>query len=179
MDAENISISHLDLEKALLTPESGVGGQTFVITDPNAPIAFSDIYNLLSLCAVTPFKTINIPPVLMLLLCYPMEWYVRFKQNFSSIGRLLPTPSVDVAMLQPTIFNISTAHLVASDAKARQKIGEGGIGYKGVRTTLEGMCTEVVAWNREHKGAYPQKDVDAQIASEIRNIGAVPAAVGG
>jgi hypothetical protein len=178
VDAEHISLAHLKYEQALLTPGNKVGGKSFVITDPNAPITFSDIYNLLSTCAVTPFRTTYIPPIFLLLISYLIELYSLTKIFFPTLNRVLPDLSYDMSLLQPALFSISCAHVIATDAAARRSIKDGGIGYNGVCTTLEGMCMEIKVWNDEHKYLYPQDTIDAQIKNEIKNLGTVPAAMG-
>ena len=114
----------------------------------------------------------------MLLVAYHIELYNLTKAFFPFLNSLLPDLPADVNMLQPTLFSVSCAHVIANDSAAQKSIKDGGIGYRGVRTSLEGMCMEVKAWNQEHRHMYPQDRVDAQIKDELRNIGAVPAATG-
>jgi len=179
VDAEHISLAHFKFEQALLTPRNKVGGKTFVITDPNPPVSFSDIYNLLSMTSATGFTTQNIQPIFMLLLAYPIELYTLARTFFPALHSILPELPSDIYMLQPTLFSVSCAHVIANDSAAQKSVQEGGIGYRGVRTSLEGMCMEVKAWNQEHRNAYPQDRIDGQIIGELKNIGAVPAATGG
>jgi hypothetical protein len=179
VNAEHISLSHLKYEEALLTPGNNAGGKSFVITDPNPPITFQDIYTLLSTCAATPFETIYVSPIFLLLISYPIELYCLTKAVIPILDWILPELPGDVSLLQPTLFSISCAHVVATDAAAQKSIKEGGIGYRGIYTTLEGMCQEIKNWNDEHRDAYPQRSVDAQTKHEIQNIGTVPAAAGG
>jgi hypothetical protein len=115
----------------------------------------------------------------LLLFSYPVELYYLTKAFFPILDRILPELPFDINLLQPTLFSISCAHVVATDAAAQRSIEEGGIGYRGICTTLEGMCMEVKTWNEEHRDAWPHDSVDAQIKAEIQNIGAVPAAIGG
>ena len=35
--------------------------------------------------------------------------------------------------------------------EARKAIAQGGLGYEGVMTTMQGMVLEIVEWNREHE----------------------------
>jgi hypothetical protein len=114
----------------------------------------------------------------MLVVAHFVELYVLAKAFFPFLNTIFPDLPYDVNMLQPTLFSISCAHVVADDSAAQKSIAEGGIGYRGVRTSLEGICTEVKAWNDEHKDAYPQKRVDAQFGTELKNIATVPAATG-
>ena len=65
----------------------------------------------------------------------------------------LPGLTGEVRHLQPGLFSICT-HLVASNEQgAGRPVSDGGLGYTGVLTTLEGMVQEVVEWNRDHQRA--------------------------
>ncbi|KIW07487.1 uncharacterized protein PV09_01453 [Verruconis gallopava] len=177
--AEHVSLAHFDYERALLTAGNKVGGRSFVVTDPNPPITFSDIYTVLSTTSVTGFKATYIPPIFLLVISYPIELYYLLKAFFPILNRVLPELPFEMGLMQPTLFSISCAHVIATDAAAKKSIAEGGIGYKGVCSTLEGMCMEVYLWNKEHREENQQQSVDAQIREEIRNMATVPAAMGG
>jgi len=64
---------------------------------------------------------------------------------------------------------------VAPDQAAREPVEEGGLGYKGVCTIMEGMCMQVAEWNEEH--VDEQDMVDKQIGREIGSLGTVPATI--
>lgn len=120
----------------------------------------------------------------MLLFSYLVEAYVLAQHALPSlIGKLLPILPQDIAQLQPTLFTISTCHVIADDGDARKSVGEGGLGYKGVCTTLEGMCMQVREWNMEHADsvkAQKEEGTDREISGKMKagNIGAVGATVG-
>jgi hypothetical protein len=38
------------------------------------------------------------------------------------------------------------------DSAAKRSVEEGGIGYRAGCTTMEGVCEEILEWNREHEG---------------------------
>ncbi|KAF5027614.1 hypothetical protein F66182_285 [Fusarium sp. NRRL 66182] len=65
------------------------------------------------------------------------------------LQRRLPEVRGHVKRLQPGLFSICT-HLIASDADARKPASEGGLGYRGALTTLQGVVMEIMEWNREH-----------------------------
>lgn len=70
----NVPITHLQHEAALARPwiESfRQAGRPFVVTDPN-PLMYSDLYNAIEILSVHPFRIIEVPPVVMLLL--PRMW---------------------------------------------------------------------------------------------------------
>lgn len=169
----NAAISHLDFEAILTLPESfelPQAGRPFVITDPNSPITYGDIYSLIKTLAMTPFRTIPLQPLAVLLLAYLVEAYSLLRIRFSTCRWLLPPVSGDAKHLKPAIFSICT-HLVASNSLASQPVEFGGLGYSGVLTTLEGMTQEVVKWNHVHEAAREKQVTyrsSVSLAEEIR-----------
>ncbi|KAE9967847.1 hypothetical protein EG328_007939 [Venturia inaequalis] len=182
--SKNVSLAHLQLEAALLTPSSKAAGKTYTITDPNPAISFGDMYKLIPTISVSPSEVQLIPPFPMLLFSYLVEAYIVAQHAFpSAIGNLLPTLPPDIAQLQPPLFTVSTCHVIADDGEARKSVEEGGLGYKGICTTLEGMCLQVLEWNMEHADslrAKDQEEIDQKVTSEMKpgNTGAVGATVG-
>ncbi|KAK3336297.1 hypothetical protein B0T19DRAFT_35313 [Cercophora scortea] len=149
----NAAIAHLQLEAVLTPPESASApqaGRPFTITDPNPPITYSDLYLLISSLAVTPFRVILLQPVGMLLLSYPVEWYILLLVKVPRLRKVFPPLMGEVKHLQPALFSICT-HVIATAAAASRRVEDGGIGYTGILTTLEGMVQEVVEWNHEHQ----------------------------
>lgn len=144
--AENISLAHLLYESALLQPSYKGGGRAFVISDPNPPIAFGDLYKVLNL--LTGCQTVFIPPIIILIMAWIMEYYCLFVYFVGSrFGMREPTG--DLYMLQPSVLSSSTTHQHSSDMPARQSVKNGGLGYKGGCTTLEGMCHQVRVWKND------------------------------
>jgi hypothetical protein len=120
------------------------------VTDPNPPITYSDLNNAIRILSIHPFYPITLPPVLCLLLAYAIEWYNLLPYRLPRWLRYaIPRIPGDIKYLQPGLFSICT-HLVASDTEARKPVEDGGLGYRGVLTTLQGMTLEVLEWNREH-----------------------------
>ncbi|GFG24518.1 sterol-4-alpha-carboxylate 3-dehydrogenase, decarboxylating [Aspergillus udagawae] len=152
VNAENVSIAHLLYEQRLLEHTASpaqfpnIGGQAFTVTDPNPAIAFSDIYLLMTTLAKTPIRFPRVPPVPFLLLSYLLEWYALLQHIY--LPRLLPKITGDLAPLQPALFAISDVHTFADDSRARMAPADGGLGYVAPITTLEGMCKQVLEWNR-------------------------------
>lgn len=152
VNAENVSIAHLLYEQRLLEqsqpnpPLPNIGGQAFVVTDPNPAIAFSDIYMLLTTFSKTPLSFPTLPPAPMLLLSYFIEFYAYIQYRF--LSWLLPELSKDLSQLQPALFAVSDVHCFADDSRARLEPQLGGLGYQAPITTLEGMCKQLVDWNR-------------------------------
>ncbi|RHZ61925.1 putative 3-beta hydroxysteroid dehydrogenase/isomerase family protein [Aspergillus thermomutatus] len=152
VNAENVSLAHLLYEQRLLDHTANpaqfpnIGGQAFAVTDPNPAIAFSDIYLLLTTLAKTPLRFPHVAPVPVLLLSYLLECYALLQHL--CLPRLLPKITGDLADLQPALFAISDVHTFADDSRARRAPADGGLGYLAPFTTLDGMCKQVLEWNR-------------------------------
>lgn len=86
----------------------------------------------------------------MLLLSYCVEFYSLLPARVALLAKYLPPLSGDVKHLLPGLFSICT-HLVASNECISRPVDQGGLGYRGVLTTLEGMCMELVDWNKEQE----------------------------
>lgn len=82
---------------------------------------------------------------------YIVEWFILLPYRLPFLKGMLPELKGDLRTVQPGLITICT-HLIASDAEARKPISEGGLGYKGVLTTLEGVVSVIMDWNRDHAG---------------------------
>lgn len=184
-NAENVSIAHLcyeqrlaDLQSPLRSPSStlpDIGGSAYAVTDPNPPIAFRDIYLLLSTLSKTPAEFPVYPPIIFFILSYCVEWYcllqhryLSFKQSAGESGSYSHTSAfwlcglfgflfsskvpADLAILHPGLFNLCSVHCIADDSRARKKPEDRGLGYSPPLTTLDGLCKQLVDWNRQHQG---------------------------
>ncbi|KAI2602589.1 NAD(P)-binding protein [Hypoxylon sp. NC1633] len=148
----NVATAHLHHEAVLALPwpqSARYAGRPFVVTDPNPPITYSDLYTAIATLSVHPFRTIKVPPVVILLLGHAVEFYADLPYKYPFLRKMLPKLTGDIKHLKPGIFSICT-HLVASDDEARKPVSQGGLGYSGVLTTLEGMTLEILEWNMEH-----------------------------
>ncbi|KAI1121854.1 hypothetical protein F5Y10DRAFT_255455 [Nemania abortiva] len=181
----NVAIAHLHHEAALLQPSASThSGRPFVVTDPNPPISYGDLYSAIRVLSRHPFTTLSLPPVLMLIISHIIELYSELPFlpfPFSILGKLFPPLQGDVRHLKPGLFSITT-HLVASNSEISKPVGEGGLEYQGVLTTLEGMVLEVLEWNREHEhlgeGEGDERKRKAyttsiSLAEKIQKLGAV------
>ena len=151
----NTAIAHLHFEAILASPDSSQlpqAGRPFVVTDPNPPIKYADLYFLIKTLAITRFHVIPVPPIAMVLMSYVIEAYTLSRLRWPWLGWVLPPIAGDIKHLRPAIFSICT-HLVASNDEASKPVALGGLGYTGVLTTLEGMTQEVVEWNHVHRTA--------------------------
>lgn len=181
----NCGAAHLEFEAVLARPESASlpqAGRPFTVTDPNPPVRFEDVWFMLKTLSITPFRTLSLIPVVMLALSYAVEWYcllpVRYPRAF---GILLPRITGRAALLKPALFSITT-NLVATNNDASKPVAEGGLGYKGLMTTMEGMVQEVLEWNQEHEGVERRNHrkyiSSISLADEIRKIGEAAMTVG-
>ncbi|OIW26891.1 NAD(P)-binding protein [Coniochaeta ligniaria NRRL 30616] len=176
----NVAIAHLHHEAVLLNKDAPQAGRPFVVTDPNPPISYIDLYAAISTLSVHPFRTVTIPPILIVLLSYAVEWYHLLPYRVPFLKEILPEIRGDLRHLQPGIISICT-HLIGSDADARQAVGKGlyRLGYSGVVTTLEEMVLEILEWNREHEaedGVVREKKLyttSTSLAEQLRQVLAV------
>lgn len=182
----NCSVAHLEFEAVLAGPRTASlpqAGRPFTVTDPNPPIRFRDLWFMLKTLSVTPFHTFRLVPVVVLLLSYAVEWYCLLPLRHPRfLGRILPRLGGYLQHLKPPLFSITT-HLVASNGDASKPVSEGGLGYKGLVTTMDGMVQEVLEWNLEHEGVdrcNRRKYISSvSLAEEIRKIGEAAMTVGG
>lgn len=153
VNAENVSVAHLLYEQRLLElsqPESSlpdIGGQAFVVTDPNPAISFSDIYTLLCKLSKTPVSFPSMEPLPMLLFSHLVELYSYIQCAY--LPWVLPKVTGQLAQLQPSLFAISGVHVIADDTRARLSPAEGGLGYNAPFTTIDGMCKQLRDWNQK------------------------------
>lgn len=59
-------------------------------------------------------------------------------------------PTGDLLSLQPTIF-AAMQYMMCVDDQARKGVAEGGFGFRGGMTTLEGLCELIRDWNQLHR----------------------------
>jgi hypothetical protein len=118
-----------------------------------------------------------LPPIFILLLSYLVEWYLLLPYRVPILRKLLPKLRGDLRHLQPGLFSICT-HLLGVDGDARKPVDDGGLGYEGVLTTMQGMVLEVLEWNREHaamdagSGPRPKKSytTSVSLAEQLRHV---------
>jgi hypothetical protein len=122
----------------------------------------------------------------MLLISYCIEFYclslvrfpwltVLFKEFKNYTG--YKGHESNLINLQPSLFSICT-HLIANDAKSRKPLEEGGLGYKGICTSLEGMCHEMKMWNDKYtKAVKKMRPRSNSIEEMVENLGTVPSSV--
>ncbi|RDB30342.1 3 beta-hydroxysteroid dehydrogenase/Delta 5--_4-isomerase type 2 [Hypsizygus marmoreus] len=153
---ENCALAHLLYEQRLidlLSPEEekkknpDIGGQAFMIADPGPIPTYGDVYATLTELTDGECTFVHMQPTLMLLVAYMIEAYYLSRHFFLSSGypffklaaTLLPPIKGDIINLQPSLFALTSVHLIFDDSRARLPPEKGGLGYKGAWTTMEGL----------------------------------------
>ncbi|KAK3937020.1 hypothetical protein QBC46DRAFT_366496 [Diplogelasinospora grovesii] len=106
----NVAIAHLHHEAPLLA-KNGMppqAGRPFVVTDPNPPISYRDLYTAISTLSVHPFQAVVLLPVLILALSHLVEWYNLLPYRVPMLRRILQEIKGDVRHLHPGLFSICT-----------------------------------------------------------------------
>ncbi|KAF4124083.1 Nucleoside-diphosphate-sugar epimerase [Geosmithia morbida] len=149
VSSANVALAHVQLESAMLGEHvDSVAGRPFVVTDDGPPIICSDYYALLSATSRTGFEVTRPPPLLFLSMFYVIEAWAILSTRFpGTLGRLLGEPGPPIDVLQPGTA-AAAINSIIHDHEARMPVGQGGMGYRPVCTTVEGICAVVAQWNR-------------------------------
>ncbi|KAL2132299.1 hypothetical protein VTI74DRAFT_3962 [Chaetomium olivicolor] len=155
VNSRNVALAHLQFEAALVpqkdTPMPACAGRPFNVTDPGPPIAFADAYGAAETLSATRVRLTYQSPLLLFLVAHLTEKWCLLLAHLPFLTKLgLKEPSGPIHFLQPSVFSVSV-HTIVDDSQARKSVAEGGIGYTGGCTTLEGICEEILEWNREHE----------------------------
>ncbi|KAK3941516.1 sterol-4-alpha-carboxylate 3-dehydrogenase, decarboxylating [Diplogelasinospora grovesii] len=183
--SRNVALAHLQLEAALAGKEMPkCAGRPFVVTDPNPPPSFKELYDTLHELSVTPTTTSFPPPVLLLIVAHMIEGWCLMLHHLPILTKLfgLTEPGLPVSNLQPGVFTVS-AHTIANDSAARKSVEDGGFGYTAVCTSLEGICEQIADWNREHEaekgnGSLTTSGESKTLTEKIVKAGLAPEPVG-
>ncbi|KAK4105434.1 NAD(P)-binding protein [Parathielavia hyrcaniae] len=160
VNSRNAALAHLQFEAALAPPRGSPGtrttpacaGRTFNVTDVGPPPSFADVYRAAETLSATPVRVTPRSPLALFLLAHAIEtWCVLLARLPFLTARLgwIREPSGPIHMLQPSVFSVS-CHTLVDDGLARRSVAEGGLGYRGGCTTMEGICEQILEWNREH-----------------------------
>lgn len=176
VSSRNVALSHLQFESVLLNgigkrPKNGKGkmppcaGRPFVITDPGQPPIFMDFYQTaLELVKESSpdFYLRLVSPLMMLCIAH----FVEAWNGFATItGGFLPEFTGYMGLMQPAVF-VTSAHCVSDDSRARKSVEEGGIGYKGIHDTLEGLCRQILEFNEETEGGKAREAEKAKAVAD-------------
>ncbi|KAG5949685.1 hypothetical protein E4U60_002223 [Claviceps pazoutovae] len=147
---QNVSLAHMLLQKELVGPHAeGIAGRPFVVTD-NGPsmLRFEDLYTLMRATSSTRLIIDYPPPVVIWMAAHVVEWYCVMLARWPWLSSLLGLrePGELLIWCQPATID-SSATQMARDDVARKTPEEGGLGYRGCCSTLEGLCDFMREWN--------------------------------
>jgi nucleoside-diphosphate-sugar epimerase len=154
---ENCSIAHLLYEQRLLEISQGrskvdIGGQAFVIADPGPPPISGDAQITLATLTNGETRFPELSPTVLLLIAHIVEFFSLARhflvRSVPFIASWIPTIPADIVVLQPSLFRLTTVHTIFDDSRARLPPEKGGLGYKGICTTLEGAHLTVDAFKK-------------------------------
>ncbi|KAK3310611.1 uncharacterized protein B0T15DRAFT_43758 [Chaetomium strumarium] len=155
VNSRNVALAHLQFEAVLAQtdkPMPTCAGRTFNVTDEGPPPAFADIYAATQGLSATRVRVTFQNPLVLFLLAHAVEAWCLLLARLPFLTKLgLREPSGPLHMLQPSVWSVAI-HALIDDSQARKSVAEGGIGYRAACTTLEGVCEEILEWNREHEG---------------------------
>jgi len=163
---DNVALAHLLYDDALASAEPDLGGKSFTVTDPNPAIQFSDMYQLLS--TLTPFRVQIVPAVPLLILAHLIEAYCTVRRDISFVGRMLPAIPHPTSQMQPNTIQIANSHQFANNEEISKPLKEGGLGYKGIYTSMDGMCTQVRGWLDDYGGTSAIDE--GSVLTEVKNL---------
>jgi nucleoside-diphosphate-sugar epimerase len=157
ISAENCSLAHLRYEQRLVelvggTRNPDIGGRSFIVTDAGPPIAYGDCYRVAEILSEERVKFQVLSPSLMLLFAHVVQAYyltIHFLSQSTNIflrtaGTFLPKVPPLIVTLQPSLWNLVNVHLIFDSSDARARPEAGGLGYKPLWTSLEGLCQVVL-----------------------------------
>lgn len=153
----NVALAHLAFEAALVPRPGGDGaadmprcaGRPYVVTDTGPAIQWWDFFRAAKQLAVTPMEVTRLPPLPLYLIAHLVESWSLLLARVPLLTRLgLREPAGPARDLQPSIFT-PAAFIMVVDKEARKSVEDGGIGYKGLCTTIEGVCDQIWRWNQE------------------------------
>ena len=165
---ENCAVAHLLYEQRLielLKPGSrypDIGGQAFCIADPGPTPTYGDVYTVLETLSNGECHFPSMSPTAMLFVAHIIELYYKTQQRFSAAGWnwLLPKVNGDLINLQPSLFSLTSVHLIFDDSRARLSPEKGGLGYVGAWTTMEGLHKTC----QEHKAGVGRSEARSDLA---------------
>ncbi|KAI1177429.1 3-beta hydroxysteroid dehydrogenase/isomerase [Nemania sp. FL0916] len=148
----HVSLGHLQFEAALLRKEMPkCAGRPFIITDDGPPPTYGDMYHLCEVTAETPVKLQFFPGLPFLILAHIVEM-VAIASRTPVLKYIFSEPKGTLAILQPGVFHAGL-HYVSTDKAAQRSVEQGGLGFKHVHNSMQGMCQQVLEWNMEHSSS--------------------------
>ncbi|KAI0711376.1 NAD(P)-binding protein [Earliella scabrosa] len=152
---ENCSVAHLRYEQRLIELQRGaahsdIGGQAFCVADAGPPPTYGEVYRGVTQLTDGGVTFMRLSPTAMLMFANLIEGYclarhalLRAAAPVKLLAKLLPPLGGDIVYLQPSMWSLTQVHLIFDDSRARKPAEEGGLGYNGHVTTLQGVCKVV------------------------------------
>ena len=156
--AANVAVAHLDFENILAMSSCcpAQAGRPFVMTDPNPPITYGDVYTALRALSKTRLRIVRVPPAPVLVVSTVIHQYCLLVDDSPLLGHVLPALKGSIKQLRSPLFDI-TRHMFATNDNISRPRSDGGLGYTGVISTMDGIIFEVVEWNRTVDGDKTQR----------------------
>ena len=118
------------------------------------PIAFGDFYRIVEILGEGNIKFQFLSPSWVLLLAHVVQAYYLATHFLSqspnallrTAGAFPPKLSPLMATLHPSLWNVTSVHIIVDDPNARARPEAGGLGYEPLWTSLEGMCQTVLEY---------------------------------
>ncbi|KAI1798025.1 NAD(P)-binding protein [Ganoderma leucocontextum] len=159
---ENCSVAHLayeqrliELERGSTNPNPDIGGQAFCIADAGPPVTYGEVYRGITELSkgevtFTPLSATVMLAFAMVVECYYLARHalLRAPAPFSALAKLVPALNGGIVFLQPSMWSLTQVHLIFDDSRARAPPAEGGLGYNGHVTTLQGICKGVAEYQK-------------------------------
>ncbi|KAF9480975.1 NAD-P-binding protein [Pholiota conissans] len=173
---ENCAAAHLCYEARLIDLLEGsanpdIGGQAFCIADPGTTPTYGDVYTTLETLTAGECHFPQLSPTAMLIFSHVIEAYYRMHFALLSQGwkfaSFFPAVKGDIINLQPSLFALTSVHLIFDDSRARLAPEKGGLGYSGAWTTIEGLHKTV----DEYKSGVGRSDTRSDTAGVSFSFG--------
>ncbi|KAH8668932.1 hypothetical protein BX600DRAFT_510984 [Xylariales sp. PMI_506] len=171
----NVAAAHLQHEAVLAKGNSAQAGRPWVVTDPNPAVRYGDVYGAVQALSIHGLKLLKVQPVPLVLLSHVLEWYSLLPHRFPFLRAVAPPLTGDIRYMKPGLFSICT-HILGSNDDISRPVAEGGLGFRAVVTSLDGMVGQILEWNREHateEGKSKKKVYTSSVtaAEKIRQLG--------
>jgi len=108
------------------------------------------MYRLVMDKTLSGVHVVPIPVLMMVFIAYCVEAYsIVYSWGLQNILPSLPTGMQSIGQVQPGLIGLVAAFQFARNDHASKPPAEGGIGYKGCGSTIQGMAQELRDWNSE------------------------------
>jgi hypothetical protein len=99
-----------------------------------------------------------------------IEFYHLSRVYFPMLAKLLPPLQPPLILMQPAMLQVANSHQFANNDEIERELG-----YQGIYTSMEAMCTEVKEWIDEGWYSANTKRRNS-MKGTVEKLGAVSAA---